>query len=65
MRCNELCGLWHGAMFNSGGVVTGRPPSGVGGGPRARAAQAKVTKVLPPFALTYDPRSSRSSARTS
>ena len=22
VRCNELCGIWHGAMFNYGKVVS-------------------------------------------
>jgi cytochrome c oxidase subunit 2 len=53
VRCDELCGLWHGAMFNYGRVV-----------PRARfEAWAKRTerrlapntKFLPPYALVYTP----------
>jgi cytochrome c oxidase subunit II len=53
VRCAELCGLWHGAMFNYGKVVTTAQF-------RAWAAQtrtqlASVTRLLPPYALTYDP----------
>jgi cytochrome c oxidase subunit 2 len=53
VRCDELCGIWHGAMYNYGDVV-----------PKAQFYQwattmerenASVTKLLPPFALTYTP----------
>jgi cytochrome c oxidase subunit II len=53
VRCAELCGLWHGYMFNTGTVV-----------PRAqfatwitqqRVQYAPVTKLLPPYARTYFP----------
>ena len=39
VRCNELCGLWHGAMFNYGQVVTpgGVPGLGAAMRPRRRA----------------------------
>jgi cytochrome c oxidase subunit 2 len=55
VRCNELCGLWHGAMFNTGLVVT---PSAFG--KWASAIQSKeandgVLTELPGYALTYDP----------
>ena len=53
VRCAELCGLWHGAMYNGGVVVT----------PQQFESWAKVTafrlrkntKLLPPYALTYTP----------
>jgi cytochrome c oxidase subunit II len=55
VRCNELCGIWHGAMFNSGRVTT----------PTAFQAWARATELaehrvgllaaLPPYSLTYDP----------
>jgi cytochrome c oxidase subunit II len=53
VRCAELCGVWHGYMFNTGTVV-----------PRAqfaswiaqqRAQYAPATKVLPPYAPEYFP----------
>jgi cytochrome c oxidase subunit II len=55
VRCNELCGIWHGAMFNYGRVVT---PAAFQAW--ARSIQAKeraqgVLAALPPYALTYDP----------
>jgi len=55
IRCNELCGIWHGAMYNYGQVTT----------PAAFQAWARATELaehrvgllaaLPPYALTYDP----------
>jgi cytochrome c oxidase subunit 2 len=53
VRCAELCGVWHGYMFNSGSVV-----------PRAQFAlwiaqqqqhYAPATKNLPPYSKTYFP----------
>ena len=53
VRCDELCGLWHGAMVNYGKVVTLSAF-------RAWAAKTNVqltaiTKMLPPYSTTYDP----------
>ena len=55
VRCNELCGIWHGAMYNYGEVVT---PTAFQSW--ARSIQAKeraqgVLTALPPYSLTYDP----------
>ncbi|HYB28524.1 MAG TPA: cytochrome c oxidase subunit II [Solirubrobacteraceae bacterium] len=53
VRCAELCGVWHGYMFNSGEVV-----------PRAqfaawitqqRVQYAPATRTLPPYSKTYFP----------
>jgi cytochrome c oxidase subunit II len=53
VRCAELCGLWHGYMFNTGHVV-----------PKAEFASwitqqeqryAPATKNLPPYSKTYFP----------
>jgi cytochrome c oxidase subunit 2 len=53
VRCDELCGIWHGYMFNSGQVV-----------PKAQFASwiaqqerqyAPATKRLPPYSKTYFP----------
>jgi cytochrome c oxidase subunit II len=53
VRCAELCGLWHGAMFNYGRVV---PDASFQTWARSTETQlAAVTKMLPPYALTYDP----------
>jgi cytochrome c oxidase subunit 2 len=53
IRCAELCGLWHGAMFDYGTAM-----SASGFQSWATATQTRltaVTKMLPPYALTYDP----------
>jgi cytochrome c oxidase subunit 2 len=53
VRCSELCGLWHGAMFNYGKVVSkGAFYAWAKATERATAAN---TKNLPPFAWTYVP----------
>jgi cytochrome c oxidase subunit 2 len=53
IRCAELCGLWHGYMFDKGHVVSS-------GDFKAwltqqQAAFAPVQKYLPPYATTYFP----------
>jgi cytochrome c oxidase subunit II len=53
VRCNELCGLWHAAMFNYGRVVT--PGAFVAWARSTEVRLASVTKMLPPYATTYDP----------
>ena len=54
VRCDELCGLWHGAMYNSG--QGGDPDASSSPGPRAPSGNcAANTKFLPPFAWTYTP----------
>ena len=53
VRCAELCGLWHGAMYNYAKVVTVAQFQ-----VWARQTQtqlASLTAILPPYALTYDP----------
>ena len=53
VRCSELCGLWHGAMFNYGTVV---PKSTFFAWAKATEhATAPNTKNLPPFSWTYVP----------
>ena len=53
VRCAELCGLWHGAMYNNGAVV---PPQQFESWAKATAFQLrKNTKLLPAYALTYTP----------
>ena len=53
VRCAELCGIWHGAMYDYGKVV---PVSAFMTWAHATAIQlAALTKMLPPYALTYDP----------
>jgi len=55
VRCFELCGLWHADMTTVGHVVSVSAF-------KAWAAASKVqlaalTKILPPYSLTYDPNS--------
>jgi cytochrome c oxidase subunit II len=53
IRCSELCGIWHGAMFDHGKVVS-RPAFETW----IRSMQVKfaaATKVLPPYSTTYLP----------
>jgi cytochrome c oxidase subunit II len=55
VRCNELCGLWHGAMFNTGYVV--KPAAFEQWASRLRAKESSdgLLAILPPYATTYDP----------
>jgi cytochrome c oxidase subunit II len=53
VRCAELCGLWHGAMFDFGQAVT--PAAFQTWAQATETHLAAVTKMLPPYALTYDP----------
>jgi cytochrome c oxidase subunit 2 len=53
VRCSELCGLWHGAMYDTGKVVSLAAFTHW-----ARATErssSAATKLLPPFAWTYTP----------
>src|SRR5271165_6592840 len=57
VHCAELCGLWHGAMFDHGSVVSDeRFESWIR---EQRIRFAPTTKVLPPFATTYSPEPTR------
>jgi cytochrome c oxidase subunit 2 len=55
VRCSELCGIWHGAMYNYGRIVT--PAAFAAWATASENAQRRsgVLAALPPFALTYDP----------
>jgi cytochrome c oxidase subunit II len=53
VRCAELCGLWHGAMFDYGKVVS--VAAFQSWAQATKAEFASVTKLLPPYATTYDP----------
>ena len=53
VRCAELCGLWHGAMFNYGQVVS--TAAFRAWAAKTEARLAKITAALPPYALVYDP----------
>ncbi|MGH9065688.1 MAG: hypothetical protein ACRD0L_17300 [Acidimicrobiales bacterium] len=53
VRCDELCGIWHGAMVNTASVVSQQAfYTWLKGEETALAA---VTKELPPYSLTYTP----------
>jgi cytochrome c oxidase subunit 2 len=53
VRCSELCGLWHGAMYNYGKVVA--KDQFESWAKATQLATASNTKLLPPFAWTYVP----------
>ena len=53
VRCDELCGIWHGAMYNYGEVVS--DSAFMTWAQQTKTQLASVTKMLPPYALTYDP----------
>src|SRR5215467_7886927 len=55
VRCNELCGIWHGAMFNYGHVVTPAVFTVWARSMQAREARIGILRALPPYALTYNP----------
>ena len=53
VRCAELCGIWHGAMYVTGEVLS---DANFMAWTKSEAVKlASVTKMLPPYALTYDP----------
>jgi cytochrome c oxidase subunit 2 len=53
VRCAELCGVWHGYMFNAGQVV---PKAQFAAWIAQQQAQyAPATKVLSPYSKTYFP----------
>ena len=53
VRCNELCGLWHGAMVNYGDVVS--MTAFRAWAAKTRVQLADVTAALPPYSTVYDP----------
>src|SRR4029077_16987104 len=55
VRCNELCGIWHGALFHSGRGPT--PPAFQAWARATELAEHRVglLAALPPYSLTYDP----------
>jgi cytochrome c oxidase subunit 2 len=55
VRCNELCGIWHGAMFNYGQVVSQTSFASWASGVQAKEQSDGVMAALPAYALTYDP----------
>jgi cytochrome c oxidase subunit II len=55
VRCNELCGIWHGAMYNFGHVVTQAAFESWASGLQAKESSDGILAELPPYSLTYDP----------
>ncbi len=53
VRCAELCGLWHGAMFDYGRVVS--VAAFQSWAQATRVKMAKITSTLPAYALVYYP----------
>jgi cytochrome c oxidase subunit 2 len=53
VRCSELCGIWHGAMYNSGKVVS--PTAFQAWATATQKSLQANTKLLPPFSYTYIP----------
>jgi cytochrome c oxidase subunit 2 len=53
VRCAELCGIWHGAMYDTGEVLS--DANFMAWTKSESVKLAGVTKMLPPYALTYDP----------
>jgi cytochrome c oxidase subunit 2 len=53
VRCSELCGIWHGSMFNSGQVES--QTAFESWATTTEAANAANTALLPAFAWTYVP----------
>jgi cytochrome c oxidase subunit II len=55
VRCNELCGIWHGAMTTNGYVVSQSAFQSWASGVQAKEQADGILADLPPYALTYDP----------
>ncbi|HET9104234.1 MAG TPA: cytochrome c oxidase subunit II [Solirubrobacteraceae bacterium] len=53
VRCAELCGVFHGYMFDHGRVVS--PAAFSSWIKQAQTRYAGVTKTLPPYAPSYEP----------
>jgi cytochrome c oxidase subunit 2 len=57
VRCAELCGIWHGAMFDHGHVVSQEAFNAWIAEQQTKYAAA--TKTLPPYSRTYLPEPTR------
>jgi cytochrome c oxidase subunit II len=55
VRCNELCGIWHGAMFDYGSVVSQSAFQSWASGMQAKEQSDGLLAALPPYSVTYDP----------
>src|ERR1700736_6076901 len=57
VRCSELCGIWHGEMFDHGQVVTlAEFETWIH---QAQVTYAPATEALPPYSTTYLPKPTR------
>jgi cytochrome c oxidase subunit II len=54
IRCAELCGLWHGYMFDEQGRVVA-PSAFATWMKQQQQVYGPITKELPPYATTYSP----------
>ena len=57
VRCSELCGLWHGYMFDHGNVVSAADFKSWIAQQRVKFAPSQ--KLLPPYSTTYIPEPAR------
>jgi|SRR5271166_1189581 len=57
VRCSELCGIWHGSMFDYGHVVS--VPAFKQWIARAQVTYAAAKAALPPYSKTYAPEPTR------
>jgi len=55
LRCNELCGIWHGAMYNQGKVESQTDFETWASGLQVREGSDGLLSALPAYSLTYDP----------
>jgi cytochrome c oxidase subunit II len=55
VRCNELCGFWHGAMFDYGRVVSQTEFNDWAGKMESKEQSTQLLAALPAYAPTYDP----------
>ena len=55
IRCNELCGIWHGAMFNQGKVMSQTDFQTWASDIQTSEQSDGILNELPAYALTYDP----------
>jgi cytochrome c oxidase subunit 2 len=55
VRCNELCGIWHGAMYTYGKAVSPAQFQSWAQGVQAQEQSDGLLTALPTYALTYDP----------
>lgn len=53
VRCSELCGIWHGAMYDYGRVVS--LADFMNWAKATEKTLIPVTRLLPPFSWTYTP----------